>query len=1374
MDETANRSAAGIPDLLGKSGIAFRTRRYQLEMLTASRQGNVIIAMDTGSGKTHIAVLRIIDELEKWNTEKRIWFLAPTVALCHQQYGVINLEIPSAKTRVLTGLDNVDRWTEQAIWDTVLQDIRVVVSTHAMLADALTHGFVRMSHLALIIFDEAHHCMRHHPANKIMQNHYHPARREFGPHAVPHILGLTASPIVRSSSRELQMIEANLDAVCKTPRTHRSELLEHVHRPHLQTISYSPPRTEEQGRGSQLLRPLMRCIESFDLQKDPYIELLRQNPETRERANKILRSGKTYCSEQLAKFLETSNHIYEELGGWATDYFIKDSIDQLRRTRDNNTSRSTVDYAEKNSLLRLLLSLPMFEVPSDVIHLSPKLETLFAFLEKVDHPDFSGLLFAKRRSTVTMLGRVLSMHPATKNRFRSASYVGWSNSSRKEHLGGLLTRDMQRDTLSEFRAGQKNLIVTTEVLEEGLDVSTCSLVVCYDKPANLKSFVQRRGRARHQRSTYAIMTSTKDEPLCLKKWQELEQVMITAYQNDERRRQEAWDLESINEEVVLSLYVPSTSARMSADDAIQHLLHFCAVLPVSDYADNLPIRHERAGPRHCHLAQFRPSPRPPCPRGEMVATERAARNETSSLAYKALYVSGLVNENLLPLTRKSEELQFIEEIDLPCMIECSEQYDPYVDLAHAWKTPELHQTTITVSSRDSGAVVEDLSMSIVLPKWTAMPDSIPLYWEPGSDFIARFAETESFEATSEVIMSMRNATSIYLQSLSPRVRCPSWDFVALFVPSISREQLEGWNRLHEGVEKALDLYPRDMSPHGVIRNTQNYRGPCLFRKWECGDDKEIYVECQSIRRRRNLLQNAAVGTAMPKIYVMPASSCTVDWLPASKALSGLLIPALLDRLEATLVTKRLNDTILRDVGFQDLSHILTAITAPVAQAVTNYQRYEFFGDSILKFTVSYQLFFTQPRWHEGYLSESRDKLVSNKRLARAALDTGLDSFIIIKRYTPHKWDAPLVSQKSTVSLSERKRQLSSKVMADVIEALIGAAYMDGGIHKAQACLQCFLPEINTFTKDFAEVAVVTPIDNTSLRAVSGPMDHHRLSYLIGYTFKSPALLTEALTHPSCEHDATTQSYQRLEYLGDAVLDIIVMSELASLPLQLSQGNMTRIKHAVVNANFLAFLCMDFGVRDATPNIDIRQTPDGETDFVSHVTEIHLWNFLRSNGPAIIMAREACSKRYLALLDQIKSVLDHGHKYPWELLACLRADKFISDIVESIIGAIFIDSGSLDQCHAFAKRIGLLSFMSRIISETVDVEHPRSAAQSLVKRSGILVFETEKVEIRGATAIYRSRAIMNKEEIASVEGCGSAEEAEIKVSHLVIEKVKETS
>jgi len=55
---------------------------------------------------------------------------------------------------LLIGSDNVDRWSEQRIWDAALSDVRIVVSTHAVLLDALGHGFVQMKRLALLVFDE--------------------------------------------------------------------------------------------------------------------------------------------------------------------------------------------------------------------------------------------------------------------------------------------------------------------------------------------------------------------------------------------------------------------------------------------------------------------------------------------------------------------------------------------------------------------------------------------------------------------------------------------------------------------------------------------------------------------------------------------------------------------------------------------------------------------------------------------------------------------------------------------------------------------------------------------------------------------------------------------------------------------------------------------------------------------------------------------------------------------------------------------------------------------------------------------------------------------------------------------------------------------
>lgn len=353
------------------------------------------------------------------------------------------------------------------------------------------------------------------------------------------------------------MIEANLDAVCKTPRRHRSELLEHVHRPQLECIPYTLYELEKGVIGSRLLPSLVKCVKAYDIHEDPYIELILEPSERAVEAENFVKTGKTYCGGQLEKFLERSFHVYVELGGWAVDYFIQASIDQLRRSIENDGSMTTLKRAERVYLLELLLSMLLPEKTAESTHISPKLEILLSFLDRMDYPKFSGIIFAKRRSVVSVLTQFLSLHPSTKDRFRCASYVGWSN-NRNESLGDLLTRDMQLDALSEFKAGRKNLIVATDVLEEGLDVSSCRLVICYDKPANLKSFVQRRGRARHEHSTYAIMLSTEEDSLILSQWRALEETMIKAYQQEERRHREACELEATEENVDEWLFVPST------------------------------------------------------------------------------------------------------------------------------------------------------------------------------------------------------------------------------------------------------------------------------------------------------------------------------------------------------------------------------------------------------------------------------------------------------------------------------------------------------------------------------------------------------------------------------------------------------------------------------------------------------------------------------------------------------------------------------------------------------------------------------------------------------------------------------------------------
>jgi len=115
--------------------------------------------------------------------------------------------------------------------------------------------------------------------------------------------------------------------------------------------------------------------------------------------------------------------------------------------------------------------------------------------------------------------------------------------------------------------------------------------------------------------------------------------------------------------------------------------------------------------------------------------------------------------------------------------------------------------------------------------------------------------------------------------------------------------------------------------------------------------------------------------------------------------------------------------------------------------------------------------------------------------------------------------------------------------------------------------------------------------------------------------------------------------------------------------------------------------------------------------------------MRHTCSDIIAAQQAASDRYTKLREQITTALEMGLEYPWGLLAGLRADKFYSDIVESVIGAIFVDSrGDLKACEAFVERLGLMRVLKRILANCVGCLHPK-------ERLGI-VADQERVHYEG--------------------------------------------
>ncbi|KAJ2930465.1 hypothetical protein H1R20_g6628, partial [Candolleomyces eurysporus] len=176
-------------------------------MLEMSLASNIIIALNTGSGKTHIAILRIKHELER-EKFKLCWYVAPTVALCIQQHSVLSTFLP-VFVGIISGSHHPDQWKNRDLWKAVVDSHRVIVSTPQVLFDSLRHGYIGLGKkVGLLIFDEAHHATDKHPCNLIMKEFYFalPLRPTEGDVSGvigrPAIIGLSASLSYRSGDVE--------------------------------------------------------------------------------------------------------------------------------------------------------------------------------------------------------------------------------------------------------------------------------------------------------------------------------------------------------------------------------------------------------------------------------------------------------------------------------------------------------------------------------------------------------------------------------------------------------------------------------------------------------------------------------------------------------------------------------------------------------------------------------------------------------------------------------------------------------------------------------------------------------------------------------------------------------------------------------------------------------------------------------------------------------------------------------------------------------------------------------------------------------------------------------------------------------------------
>lgn len=148
-------------------------RSYQLEALETALKQNTIVYLETGSGKTLIAImlLRSYAYLLRKPSPYIAVFLVPTVVLVTQQGDALMLHT-DLKVGKYWGEMGVDYW-DASTWQQQVDDHEVLVMTPAILLAALRHSFLQIDMIKVIIFDECHNARGKHPYASIMVEFYH-------------------------------------------------------------------------------------------------------------------------------------------------------------------------------------------------------------------------------------------------------------------------------------------------------------------------------------------------------------------------------------------------------------------------------------------------------------------------------------------------------------------------------------------------------------------------------------------------------------------------------------------------------------------------------------------------------------------------------------------------------------------------------------------------------------------------------------------------------------------------------------------------------------------------------------------------------------------------------------------------------------------------------------------------------------------------------------------------------------------------------------------------------------------------------------------------------------------------------------------------
>ncbi|THV08645.1 ribonuclease III [Dendrothele bispora CBS 962.96] len=583
--------------------------------------------------------------------------------------------------------------------------------------------------------------------------------------------------------------------------------------------------------------------------------------------------------------------------------------------------------------------------------------------------------------------------------------------------------------------------------------------------------------------------------------------------------------------------------------------------------------------------------------------------------------------------------------------------------------------------------------------------------------------------------------------------------------AIIQDRWSRFTRRYEVLNIREDLSPLSKPLDPQYAEYENYIEVCKDRRLGfegLKDDRQPLIEVLKMPVFTDRL-NPAFANSQQNDRAEEAQSfipelCAKYTIPASTFRTVMLLPCIIRRIDDLLLVKELN---AKFFGHSINDHLLhMALTTPSAGIEYDYERLELLGDTFLKFLATLYVFVKIPNENEGAMHLERQKIISNKALLEAAIAVQLPPFIqsrplSLKNFIPSIFqktsfrgppvkvsgdhvtaekmdtDGPeaknpdttqndsMVSSASTKKKSKKSNKVfnecesqslgdkvklspdspgpvlhvcradnSSQAVADVAEAIIGAAYLSGGIENAFDVMKALnLPLLGVEQwSDLGRKNKAIPLAHGSATFQSESV--MAIETITGCHLRRPEFLVQALTHTSTSKSQAC-SYERLEFIGDAILDFMVMRHIFNRNRNLGPGALTLLKGAMVSNSALAAISVHIGLH--------KHLIVGSPHVAAEVRE------------------------YETLLQQKRQeeyrLAEKERRSPGQYWLDLEPPKALSDVVESIIGAIFLsDDFSPDGVENFFAS-SLRPFYDKHIRLQTLSHHPTKLLFELIQAKG---------------------------------------------------------